>query len=282
LFTREELNKKSIAELDLLFEEMKARQGFIFDDPALQQHFSKQAWYNPIQSNRPMMEINDLLEEQFPIIDEDNRHLIATIIHEKTLAEVLASNPYYKQIHVKTFPMINFDIAAAKLTPVQGDLEALALTSAQNVANRLLFENKIPTMYGPTNLEEISMKDPWQWFRPHTAAFLIYFSFVEDVGDGIKIYHADNPQSIAAAKSLVETFNYFIALEKNVYPWPIKLAGNHEILNHNNDGVSLLIHVIAPEDMTEFEQFHVAGKMLEDSVIELVMVDFKKNFGNKK
>ncbi|MBI2519048.1 MAG: TIR domain-containing protein [Bdellovibrio sp.] len=281
LFTREELAQKSIQELDLLYEEIRARHGYLYEDPLYRQHFESQSWYRPLQGQLSVQEINQMIEDQMPIVDEDNRALVARLMHEKNHEELLRTSQYFKQTHVKVFPLIYFNLAAARLTQAQRDLEQLSFVQCEEMAIQLMFDKKIPAEWGPKELSQISMNNPWEWYKTQTAPFLIYLSFVEESGDGIKIYHADNQQSKDAAVFIQQHLMENIAQEQNIYPWKIVLAGDHPILNHNSQGVSLLIHVVPFEGMNDFSQLEVAGKLLQATVVEMVFKDFQQRLANK-
>ena len=86
LIGQEELSSLSLAELDIMRNEIFARHGWVFNRKDLQQYFESQSWYHPkgVQANRE--QINRLVESELTPLEKKNIQIIA--FREKSFSQI--------------------------------------------------------------------------------------------------------------------------------------------------------------------------------------------------
>ncbi|MEK6626327.1 MAG: TIR domain-containing protein [Bdellovibrionota bacterium] len=272
LYTHDELDKLTISELEMLREEILARNGFIFSDPTLKHHFEAQSWYIPLAGDGTPEELNNKIFREIHFLDEDNRINILHQIENRTCAQLLKegklTSPY-----VKIFPLLYFDLSAKRITPEQTDFERHAYEAAASLAKQLMIDHQIPVEYGPHNLEEIPFKNPWEWYQKQKAPYLIFFAFGQNEGDGVHIYAGPDSQSQELAVDLAKRLGETVRSAQDIFPWKVDVRGKHPALDHN-DGISLLIDVNVPKDIEDFSEYEHIGEIIDSVLLDLIMAGF--------
>ena len=275
LYTQAELEKMTVPELDLLYNEIFARHGFIFEDPILRRHFEAQPWYVPIKGEGTIQELNDRIFMESHILDEDNRMNIQHHIEARMRNELLSSGRFTHP-YLKIYPFLFFDIPPGRLTQEQSEFEKRSFDTAAFLAREMLMSHQIPSEYGPVNLEEISFKKPWKWYKKQTAPYLILIGFGQSKGDAIQIYHGSNPVSKEAAVKLAREINEVLRATKDIYPWKAKVQDEYAPLKRN-DGISLYFDVGAPEAVTDMREYEHLSDILGDIMLNHILTELKKS-----